>query len=150
LYYNDINLLNRDKKYVLVEMSSKRSIACNFPKALYRADEYIWAGAYLGAPTQSEAIAKLQWAVHEQIAVVIDLTTPADRLEPYAELLAMYAPHITHYSFPIQDVNIPSHLNCWLSLIRLAKPWLPDNASMCIVGVGIRRYRCGRRMLVYP
>ena len=52
------------------------------PTALYRADESIWAGAYLGAKMQSETIAKLQWVAHEQIDVIIDLTTPADRLEP--------------------------------------------------------------------
>lgn len=78
------------------------------PKALYRAAEYIWAGAYLGAKEQPEAIAKLQWVAHEKIDVIIDLTTPADRLESYAELLPTYAPHVKHYSFPIKDVNIPS------------------------------------------
>ena len=62
------------------------------PKALYRVDESIWAGAYLGAINQAEAIAKLQWVAHEQIDVIIDLTTPADRLESYVELLPIYAP----------------------------------------------------------
>lgn len=78
------------------------------PKALYRVDEYIWAGAYLGARTQSEAIAKLQWLAHEQIAVIIDLTTPADHLEPYLELLPLYAPQATHYAFPVTDMNVPA------------------------------------------
>ena len=78
------------------------------PTALYRADESIWAGAYLGAKMQSETIAKLQWVAHEQIDVIIDLTTPADRLEPYADLLPIYAPRATHYSFPIKDMGIPS------------------------------------------
>ena len=78
------------------------------PKALYRADESIWAGAYLGAIDQPEAIAKLPWVAHEQIDVIIDLTTPADRLESYVELLPIYAPRATHYSFPIKDMGIPS------------------------------------------
>jgi len=83
-------------------------MSMQLPKALYRVDESIWAGAYLGAKEQPEAIAKLQWVAHEQIDVIIDLTTPADRLEPYAELLPIYAPRATHHSFPIKDVNIPS------------------------------------------
>lgn len=78
------------------------------PKALYRVDEYIWAGAYLGALHQPEAIAKLQWVAHQQIDVVIDLTTPADRLESYVELLPIYAPHAIHHTFPIKDMGIPS------------------------------------------
>ncbi len=78
------------------------------PKALYRVDEYIWAGAYLGAPNQPDAIAKLQWVVHEKIDVIIDLTTPADGLVPYVDLLSTYAPHVTLHAFPIKDMGIPS------------------------------------------
>ena len=72
----------------------------------------LYAGEYPGAPTANAARAKLTQLLDAGITAVIDLTTPADRLTPYADMLQVMAAErnvqVAHDSHPIPDNGVCS------------------------------------------
>jgi ADP-ribosylglycohydrolase len=82
----------------------------NQPYRGYRADEHVWAGAYPSTyPRSAEGTkATLDWLVAQRVGVIIDLTTPDDKLPEYCDLVTAHAPSITYLRFPIRDISIPS------------------------------------------
>lgn len=76
----------------------------------YQADTLVWAGAYPSTyPRTSEGIiSTLTWLAEHKIGLIIDLTTPDDKLPEYMDLLVSHAPQIERLHFPIRDISIPS------------------------------------------
>jgi len=61
------------------------------------------AGEYPGAKERHVAIARIRAFLEAGVSVFIDLTTDADRLEPYSDLLESASCH----RFPIRDYSTP-------------------------------------------
>lgn len=70
------------------------------------------AGEYPGASYAEAARQKLQQIVAAGVTFFLDLTSPADRLAPYADLLADTAPAasavVTYRRMAIPDYSVPS------------------------------------------
>ena len=66
------------------------------------------AGEYPGAKTPEEAAARLAAFMDAGVSTFVDLTAPADHLEPYEQVLRDIAVgiHAERLSFPIKDVSI--------------------------------------------
>lgn len=66
------------------------------------------AGEYPGSKKPAEVEARLAAFLDAGVSTFIDLTTPADRLEPYEHLLRRIAGgmRVERLSFPIRDVSI--------------------------------------------
>ncbi|WP_035613698.1 protein-tyrosine phosphatase family protein [Haloferula sp. BvORR071] len=71
------------------------------------------AGEYPGGHYADVALRRLRTLVEEGVHSFIDLTAPADRMEPYAHLLAELAVatgssvELRHFPFPIPDMSVP-------------------------------------------
>lgn len=64
------------------------------------------AGEYPAGKTAAVTDAKIKLLLDAGVTSFIDLTTPADRLAPYAEALAQRNGAVRYVSFPIPDMGI--------------------------------------------
>jgi len=81
-----------------------------FVHAWWVAPGQLLAGEYPGHPSPARARQKVDLLVDAGARTFVDLTTPADRLEPYeviiAEVGAVRGLDIRHLSFPIPDLGV--------------------------------------------
>jgi hypothetical protein len=71
------------------------------------------AGEYPGARTPEEATARLAAFMDAGVTTFVDLTAPADGLEPYEPALRniAFSIHAERLSFPIKDVSITNDVH---------------------------------------
>lgn len=73
-------------------------------------DEGLLAGEYPGHPSPTRAREKFGLLVASGVRTFVDLTTPADQLEPYKQLVSEVAAAenlgLRHLSFPIPDLGV--------------------------------------------
>lgn len=82
----------------------------SIPRNSYQVAPGIWAGAYIGLPNKDDAPGQIAWLSHIGVRRIIDLTSHDDQLPSYSDVLAEYAPHITHEQYPIIDGSVPSEV----------------------------------------
>ncbi len=91
-------------------------------------EDRLLAGPYPGAPSKTEAKAKLAAFVDAGVTCFVDLTEEGEGppLQPYSALLRRVArerkTRVTHLRLPIRDINIPTswQMRAILGAIRLA------------------------------
>jgi len=71
------------------------------------------AGEYPGSLDPEQATDKLRTLQQAGVTAFIDLTSPADKLIPYAEQLST----ASHHPFPIRDGSIPTHRDHTLAIL---------------------------------
>jgi protein-tyrosine phosphatase len=77
----------------------------------YRVADLLFAGEYPFAPDPTKGRSKLAGVLDAGITSFVDLTTPADRLLPYAALLTEFADAgsvaVRHFAHGIPDNDVP-------------------------------------------
>lgn len=78
------------------------------------------AGEYPAGKTAGVTAAKIELLLDAGVTSFIDLTTPADRLAPYAEALARRDGSVRYASFPIPDMGVvaPDRYDAIVGYIR--------------------------------
>lgn len=76
-------------------------------RSSYWAADGLLAGEYPGAWDETDAARRLRSFAHQQVTVFVDLTHPADGLEPYDGLLAAPARRLGHPIVDLGTTTIP-------------------------------------------
>ena len=102
-----------------------------------------YGGEYPGAETPAAAKAKLRGLIALGVRTFIDLTAPADKMAPYAELLEWLTAEagvpLRRISFPLPDMGVPDEaatMRAILSAIRDAMVQAPAVYIHCWGGIG--------------
>jgi ADP-ribosyl-[dinitrogen reductase] hydrolase len=82
----------------------------SIPRNCYQVAPLVWAGAYIGLPSKDNALSQITWLSQMGVRRIINLTSHDDQLPAYTDVLAEYAPHITHEQYPIIDGSVPSEV----------------------------------------
>ncbi|MES2922630.1 MAG: protein-tyrosine phosphatase family protein [Verrucomicrobiota bacterium] len=103
----------------------------------------IYAGEYPGARSPEYAEARLKNLIGKGIRTFVDLTAPADDMEPYDDLLAMLGQEtsfsLRRISLPIRDMGIPQStaaMQAIMDAIRGSNEVSPAVYIHCWGGIG--------------
>lgn len=97
------------------------------------------AGEYPRNFDQESSIVKLQSQLRAGIRVFINLTTPADGLSPYRDILTKLDPQAEHLEFPIRDVNVPEKRETTIAALNAIDSALASGKGVyihCWGGIG--------------
>jgi protein-tyrosine phosphatase len=115
----------------------------------YRVGERLLAGAYPGSSDPDEAARRLRAFARSGVTVFVDLTHPADLLEPYDAHLADGARRVSHPIVDFGTTTIP-HMTRILDDVDLALSeghtvyvhcWGGVGRTGTVVGCWLRRHR---------
>lgn len=103
----------------------------------------IYAGEYPGARSREYAEARLRHLIGKGIRTFVDLTAPADDMEPYDDLLAKLGQEtgfpLRRISMPIRDMGIPQSaatMRAIMDAIRGSNEVSPAVYIHCWGGIG--------------
>jgi hypothetical protein len=90
-------------------MSTKKIRPAPLPRSWW-VDDHLMGGAYPGSRDPAEAAEKVEALVAAGVTLFLDLTTEADRLEPYDQLVGAIErdPHVRRVRLPVTDLHAPS------------------------------------------
>lgn len=103
----------------------------------------IYAGEYPGARSPEYAEARLKHLIAKGIRTFVDLTAPADDMEPYDDLLARLGEEtgfsLRRISTPIRDMGIPESVETMRAIIDAIRGSNEDSPAVyihCWGGIG--------------